>query len=236
MFAAPPITPDLWTQLFSDVSRIALWINSEYILTRLYSALHWFHKRLEVNVKNPWENRCFQTVIVFSVGSVDNSYTCTVLWKIAARLIIVCTSVNNEMWVKLSHYSSCLGVKDGLQRTVRLNRCRRRSLIIRTDCRVARSVRHTDACHSQDAQGTDREHPQAGSCQTAKDDGGKPGVRFLARSKRGTGFRTASPLAGTRQRRRRFCSPLVGRDQGRRHCRWARLTIETCSLFTIGIS
>src|SRR5208283_5335194 len=39
------------------------------------------------------------------------------------------------------------------------------------------SVRHTDACHSQGAQGTDREHPQAGSCQTAKDDGGKPGVR-----------------------------------------------------------
>ena len=70
------------------------------------------------------------------------------------------------------------------------------------------------------AQGIDREHPQAGSCQTAKDDGGKPGVRFLARSKRGTRFRTASPLGGTRQRRRRFCSPWVGRDQGRRHCRW----------------
>ena len=82
------------------------------------------------------------------------------------------------------------------------------------------SVRHTDACHSQGAQGTDREHPQAGSCQTAKDDGGKPGVRFLARSKRGTRFRTASPLGGTRQRRRRFCSPWVGRDQGRRLCRW----------------
>ena len=62
--------------------------------------------------------------------------------------------------------------------------------------------------------------PQAGSCQTAKDDGGKPGVRFLARSKRGTRFRTASPLGGTRQRRRRFCSPWVGREQGRRHCRW----------------
>jgi hypothetical protein len=34
--------------------------------------------------------------------------------------------------------SSCPGIKDGLQRTVRLNRCRRRRLIIRTDCRVAR--------------------------------------------------------------------------------------------------
>src|SRR5208337_1496909 len=52
---------DLWPQLFSDVSCIALWISSEKILTRLYSILHWFHKRLEVNVKNPRENRCFQT-------------------------------------------------------------------------------------------------------------------------------------------------------------------------------
>ena len=63
-------------------------------------------------------------------------------------------------------------------------------------------------------------NPQAGSCQTAKDDYGKPGVRFLARSKRGTRFRTAPLLGGTRQSRRRFCSPWVGRDQGRRHCRW----------------
>ena len=36
-----------------------------------------------------------------------------------------------------AHDSRCLGVKDGLKRTVCLNRCRRRSLIIRTDCRVA---------------------------------------------------------------------------------------------------
>jgi hypothetical protein len=54
-----------------------------------------------VNVKNPRENRCFQTVIVFSFGSVDNSNKCIVLLKIAARLITVSTSVNNEMWVKL---------------------------------------------------------------------------------------------------------------------------------------
>src|SRR5208337_2628287 len=93
---------DLWPQLFSDVSCIALWISSEKILTRLYSVLHWFHKRLEANVKNPRENRCFQTVIVFSFGSSDNSNKCTVLWKIAARLITVSTSVNKEMWVKLS--------------------------------------------------------------------------------------------------------------------------------------
>jgi hypothetical protein len=32
---------------------------------------------------------------------------------------------------------------------------------------------------SRGAQATNSEHPQAGSCQTAKDDGGKPGVRFL---------------------------------------------------------
>ena len=42
---------DLWPQLFSDVNCIALWISSEKILTRLYSVLHWFHKRLEVNSK-----------------------------------------------------------------------------------------------------------------------------------------------------------------------------------------
>src|SRR5208337_4130908 len=93
---------DLWPQLFSDVNCIALWISSEKILTRLYSVLHWFHKRLEANVKNPRENRCFQTVIVFSFGLSDNSNKCTVLWKIAARLITVSTSVNKEMWVKLS--------------------------------------------------------------------------------------------------------------------------------------
>ena len=78
---------DLWPQLFSDVNCIALWISSEKILTRLYSVLHWFHKRLEANVKNPRENRCFHTIIVFSFGSFYNSNKCTVLWKIAASLI-----------------------------------------------------------------------------------------------------------------------------------------------------
>jgi hypothetical protein len=37
-----------------------------------------------------------------------------------------------------THNSSWLGVKEGLQRTVRFNRCRRHSPIIRTDCRAAR--------------------------------------------------------------------------------------------------
>ena len=98
---SPDLLADLWPQLFSDVNCIALWISSEKILTRLYSVLHWFHKRLEVNIKNSRENLCFQTLIVFSFGSFDNSNNCTVLWKITARLIIVSTSVNNEMWVKL---------------------------------------------------------------------------------------------------------------------------------------
>ncbi len=98
---SPDLLADLWPQLFSDVNCIALWISSEKILTRLYSVLNWFHKRLEVNIKNSRENLCFQTLIVFSFGSFDNSNNCTVLWKITARLIIVSTSVNNEMWVKL---------------------------------------------------------------------------------------------------------------------------------------
>jgi len=98
----PPLRTDLWPQLCSDVNCIVLWTSSEKILTRLYSVLHWFHKRLEVNVKNPRENRCFHTVIVFSFDSIDNPNKCPVLVKIAARLITVSTSVNNEMWVKLS--------------------------------------------------------------------------------------------------------------------------------------
>ena len=103
IFQAPiPFWSDLWPQLFSDVNCIALWISSEKILTRLYSVLHWFHKRLEVNIKNSRENLCLQIIIVFSFGSFDNSNKCTVLWKITARLITVSTSVNNEMWVKLS--------------------------------------------------------------------------------------------------------------------------------------
>jgi hypothetical protein len=64
----------------------------------------------------------------------------------------------------------------------------------------------TDACHGQGAQATNWEHPQAGSCQTAKDDGGKPGVRFLVRSKRRVRSMPAWLIVGTRQRRRRFCA------------------------------
>ena len=81
------------------------------------------------------------------------------------------------------------------------------------------------------AQRTGREHPQAGSCQTAKDDGGKPGVRFLARSKRGTRFRTASLLGGTKQRSRRF---WWGETKEGDAVGGARLTIEIGAEFPIG--
>ena len=68
------------------------------------------------------------------------------------------------------------------------------------------SVRRHRRVPQPGAQATNREHPQAGSSQTAKDDGGKPGVRFLARSKRGTRSIPAWLIVGTRQRRRRFCA------------------------------
>jgi hypothetical protein len=45
----------------------------------------------------------------------------------------------------------------------------------------ATSADHTDACQGEAAQGTDNDQPQAGSHQTAEDDGGEPGVAFLAR-------------------------------------------------------
>ena len=68
------------------------------------------------------------------------------------------------------------------------------------------SVRRHRRVPQPGAQATNREHPQAGSCQTAKDDGGKRGVWFLARSKRGTRSMPAWLIVGTRQRRRRFCA------------------------------
>ena len=64
----------------------------------------------------------------------------------------------------------------------------------------------TDARHNQGAQGTDREHSETGSCQKAMKDRGKPGVRFLAQSKRGVRSMPAWLIGGTRQRRRRFCA------------------------------
>ena len=38
----------------------------------------------------------------------------------------------------------------------------------------------TDARYGQGAQGIDMEHSETGSCQKPKEDGGKPGVRFLS--------------------------------------------------------
>ena len=85
------------------------------------------------------------------------------------------------------------------------------------------------------AQGINTEHLQAGSRPTAKDDSGKSGVRLLARSKRGTRFRTSSLLGGTKQRRRRFSRLRWEETREGEAVGGARLTIETGSLFTIGI-
>jgi hypothetical protein len=88
------------------------------------------------------------------------------------------------------------------------------------EVRCALRSDYTDARYSQGAQCVDTEHLQAGSCQITKDHGRKPGVRLLARSKRGTRFRSASLLGGIKQRGRRFCSLSVGRHQGTRRCWW----------------
>ena len=90
----------------------------------------------------------------------------------------------------------------------RLTVCLRRVPPVGCLCSMsyARRSDKTDACHSQGAQATNREHPQAASCHTANDDGGKPGVRFLARSKRGTRSMPAWIIVGTTQRRRRYCA------------------------------
>jgi hypothetical protein len=69
----------------------------------------------------------------------------------------------------------------------------------------ARRSDDTKARYREGAQSTDTEHLRAGSRQTAKDYGRKPGVSLLARSKRGTRFRTASLSGGTKQRRRQGC-------------------------------
>jgi hypothetical protein len=57
----------------------------------------------------------------------------------------------------------------------------------------------TDAGYRQGARGTDTEHLRAGSLQRAKDHDRKSGVSLLARSKRGTRFRTAPLLGGTNE-------------------------------------
>jgi hypothetical protein len=70
--------------------------------------------------------------------------------------------------------------------------------MILTDARVGPT--HPTPATAKDKE-TDGEHPQAGSCQTATDEGGKAGVGFLAQSKRGTRFRSSSLLSETKQRR-----------------------------------
>jgi hypothetical protein len=69
-----------------------------------------------------------------------------------------------------AHLVSSVGVRDGPQRTVRLNRWRRRRLIIRTDFRVARvgptSMRKDLSRPARDDRGTShtsiRHHPRSG--------------------------------------------------------------------------
>ena len=90
----------------------------------------------------------------------------------------------------------------------------------RLKCAERASVRHTDACYSQDAQGTDRGAPPSwlmSDSQGRRWQTRREVPRSIEKTK---SFMTASLLGGTRQRRRRFGAPSVGRDQGRRHCSW----------------
>src|SRR5271166_6487340 len=68
------------------------------------------------------------------------------------------------------------------------------------------SVRHTDACHSQGAQGTDREPPKLAHVRQPMTEVISPAWGFLARSKRGTRPMPAWLFGGTRQRRIQFCA------------------------------
>jgi hypothetical protein len=67
-------------------------------------------------------------------------------------------------------------------------------------------VRHTDACHSQGAQGTDREPPKLAHVRQPMTEVISPAWGFLARSKRGTRPMPAWLFGGTRQRRIQFCA------------------------------
>ena len=68
------------------------------------------------------------------------------------------------------------------------------------------SVRHTDACHSQGAQGTDGEPPKLAHVRQPMTEVISPAWGFLARSKRGTRPMPAWLFGGTRQRRIQFCA------------------------------
>ena len=68
------------------------------------------------------------------------------------------------------------------------------------------SVRHTDACHSQGAQGTDREPPKLAHVRQPITEVINPAWGLLARSKRGTRPMPVWLFGGTRQRRIQFCA------------------------------
>jgi hypothetical protein len=78
--------------------------------------------------------------------------------------------------------------------------------------------------------------PKAGSCQTAKDDGGKPGVRFLARSKRGTRFRLRRSSVERNKEGDGFARLRWGETKEGDAVGGARLTIEIGAEFPIGIT
>ena len=78
--------------------------------------------------------------------------------------------------------------------------------------------------------------PKAGSCQTAKDDGGKPGVRFLARSKRGTRFRLRRSSVERNKEGDGFARLRWGETKEGDAVGGASLTIEIGPEFPIGIT
>src|SRR5208337_854344 len=76
----------------------------------------------------------------------------------------------------------------------------------RLKCAERASVRHTDACHSQGAQGTDKEPPKLAHVRQPMTEVMNPASGFLARSKQGTRPMPAWLFGGTRQRRKQFCA------------------------------
>src|SRR5271157_2759160 len=84
---------------------------------------------------------------------------------------------------------------------------RRSSRAVLSPCAIQlASVRHTDACHSQGAQGTDREPPKLAHVRQPMTEVINPAWGFLDRSKRGTRPMPAWLFGGTRQRRIQFCA------------------------------
>ena len=98
------------------------------------------------------------------------------------------------------------------------------------------SVRHTDACHSQGAQGTDREHSQAGSCQTANDGSDKSGMGVPRSIETRNKTHACMALRWNETKK----NTVLSHQDGKRPRKGplfggARLTIEPGSDFPIGV-